>query len=69
MVARDYIKTLFVDSEIKRIKTRISDYEKIYNVDDVRDLLLRRLILVKREELKILEEILQAKNGYNHTEQ
>ena len=53
------LKTLFIQNEIKKIDNRIADYINLYELDDVKNLLLRRLILIKQREKAILEDLLK----------
>lgn len=61
MAVLEKIKTLFIHSEMKRIRDRIAQYEGVYESSQVKDILLRRLIETKRTELNIFEKILEAK--------
>ena len=54
------LKSLFIQSEINKIKERIEYYENVYNDSEIKDLSLRRLISVKQRELNILETILKG---------
>jgi predicted lipid carrier protein YhbT len=63
MSVLENIKTLFIHSEMKRIRDRIAQYEGVYGSSPVKDILLRRLIETKRTELSIFEKILEAKTS------
>lgn len=55
------LKSLFVQSEINKVKERIKEYESIYNESEIKDLTLRRLIITKERELNILETMFKEK--------
>ncbi len=55
----DGLKTLFVQCEIKKIEIRLADYIDLYEANDVKNLLLKRLISTKQREKKILEDLLK----------
>ena len=55
------LKSLFVQTEINRVKERIEYYENVYNDCEIKDFTLRRLIAVKQRELNILETMFKEK--------
>lgn len=57
------LKKLFIQSEIKKIKDRLVEYEEIFKLSDVKDLSLRRLISIKQREKNLLENMLKNRNG------
>lgn len=63
------LKLLFIQSEIIRIKSRIAEYENIYNGmykdSNIKDLSLRRLISNKQRELNILENMFKSQYEEN----
>lgn len=67
------LKLLFIQSEIIRVKSRIVEYENVYNNmykdTNVKDLSLRRLITNKQRELNILENMFKSQyEENNHNE-
>jgi len=61
------LKILFIQSEIIRVKSRIKEYENIYDImckeDNIKDLSLRRLISNKQRELSILEIMFKSQHA------
>ena len=57
------LRLLFLQSEIEKAKERIAQYEMIFDLDEIKDLSLRRLIATKQREVKILEELLKGKRN------
>mgnify|MGYP003647722165 CR=1 FL=1 len=51
------LKFLFLQNEIKKVTTRIAEYQKIYDDEEIKNLSLRQLIIIKERELNILELI------------
>ena len=64
------LKLLFIQSEIIRVKSRIAEYENVYNNmyedSNVKDLSLRRLITNKQRELNILENMFKSQYEENN---
>ena len=57
------LKLLFLQSEIEKTKSRIIQYEAIFDECEIKDISLRRLIVTKERELEILEEILRGQRN------
>ena len=64
------LKLLFIQSEIIRVKSRITEYENVYNNmyedSNVKDLSLRRLITNKQRKLSILENMFKSQYKENN---
>lgn len=69
-MTKNGLKLLFIQSEIIRVKSRITEYENIYNNmykdTNVKDLSLRRLISNKQRELNILESMFKSQYEENN---
>ena len=69
-MTKNGLKLLFIQSEIIRVKSRITEYENIYNNmykdTNVKDLSLRRLISNKQRELNILENMFKSQYEENN---
>lgn len=67
MSTAEELKTSFIKREIKDIRSKIDHYETIYSFGDIKCINLRRLILLKRTELNVLEHILEARKNDNNS--
>lgn len=54
------LKLLYIQSEIRRIKSRIDQYKDTYDSLEIKDINLRRLIVIKQREKDILETMLRG---------
>ncbi len=65
MSTSEELRTSFIKREIKDIKSVIDYYETIYSFGDIKCINLKRLILLKQAELRVLENILEARKNDN----
>lgn len=57
------IDSSWIKKEIKDIKSSIDYYDKLYKEGPIKCIVLRRLIVIKRNELLLLENILKNRNN------
>lgn len=65
MSTSEEIKTSFIRKEIKDVKSKLDYYETIYSFGDIKCINLKKIIMLKRSELKVLEHILEARKNDN----
>lgn len=52
------LETTYITKEIEKVKRRLDVYEKLYAINEVKSITLKRLITTKRDELRLLSTML-----------